>query len=182
MRMNPLEQAYHEIIEPQLARRESVILYDWPADQAALAKVREDAHPGIHRFAERFEWFVRGVELANGYHELTDAQELLNASKTQQPASPGGRDAGSARAQSTDGCHAARPACLLRCGPGCGSPGDGAAGKNVHPGGDGFRFLARVGMLGKRGRPLQDSDGWDWPGFGQLEDLGSCKFFYGWKV
>jgi lysyl-tRNA synthetase class 2 len=78
---DPLEQAYQEIIEPQLARRESVILYDWPADQAALAQVREDAHPGIHRFAERFEWFVRGVELANGYHELTDARELLSRQK-----------------------------------------------------------------------------------------------------
>jgi len=63
-------------IEPQLGREGPEILYDYPASQAALAKVvtREDGK----RVAERFELYYRGVELANGYHELTDAVELRN--------------------------------------------------------------------------------------------------------
>jgi len=49
-----------------------MILYDFPASQAALAQIRADDPP----VAERFELFVRGVELANGYHELLDPREL----------------------------------------------------------------------------------------------------------
>ena len=48
------------------------LLYDYPASQAALARVR----PGNPPVAERFELFVAGVELANGYHELLDPAEL----------------------------------------------------------------------------------------------------------
>jgi len=44
---------------------------DYPASQAALARIR-DADPPV---AERFELYVDGVELANGYHELTDPVE-----------------------------------------------------------------------------------------------------------
>jgi lysyl-tRNA synthetase class 2 len=47
-------------------------LYDFPASQAALAKIRGGQPP----VAERFELFCRGVELANGYHELLDANIL----------------------------------------------------------------------------------------------------------
>ncbi|MCG8606510.1 hypothetical protein MJD09_16190, partial [bacterium] len=51
-------------------------LYDFPAHQAALARVRpaSGSEPAV---AERFEVFVRGVELANGFVELTDADEQL---------------------------------------------------------------------------------------------------------
>jgi len=61
-------------IEPQLGREGPELLYEYPASQAALANVgrRED---GV-AVAERFELYWRGVELANGYHELTDADEL----------------------------------------------------------------------------------------------------------
>jgi len=61
-------------VEPQLGRDGPEILFDYPATQAALARVvdREDGQ----RVAERFEVYWRGVELANGYHELTDATEL----------------------------------------------------------------------------------------------------------
>jgi len=59
-------------VQPKLGQRGPTILYDWPASQAALAVVREEPHP----VAERFEVFVRGVELANGYHELLDSGEL----------------------------------------------------------------------------------------------------------
>jgi lysyl-tRNA synthetase class 2 len=47
-------------------------LHDYPADQAALARVR----PGEPPVAERFELYVQGMELANGYHELLAAQVL----------------------------------------------------------------------------------------------------------
>ena len=46
---------------------------DYPADQAALARVRGD---GADSRAARFELIIDGVEVANGYHELTDAAEL----------------------------------------------------------------------------------------------------------
>ena len=59
-------------VEPHLGRggRPSLML-DFPAGEAALARVR----PGDPPVAERFEAFVNGVELANGYHELTDPAE-----------------------------------------------------------------------------------------------------------
>ena len=46
-------------------------MHDFPASQAALARIRHDQPP----VAERFEVWVDGVELANGYHELVDADE-----------------------------------------------------------------------------------------------------------
>jgi lysyl-tRNA synthetase class 2 len=60
-----------ELVQPRLAVERPLILYDWPASQAALAQVHGD--PPV---ARRFELFVRGVELANGYHELLLASEL----------------------------------------------------------------------------------------------------------
>lgn len=59
-------------VESNLGVRQPDIVYDWPASQAALAKIRKDEID----VAERFELYVGGVELANGYHELTDADEL----------------------------------------------------------------------------------------------------------
>lgn len=59
-------------IEPTLGAAHPTILCDYPASQAALARVR-DGEPPV---AERFELYVRGVELANGYHELLDADTL----------------------------------------------------------------------------------------------------------
>lgn len=44
---------------------------DWPASQAALARIRDDDPP----VAERFEVYLGPLELANGYHELADATE-----------------------------------------------------------------------------------------------------------
>ena len=49
-----------------------VYLLDFPASQAALAQVRTGPPP----VAERFELYVDGIEIANGYHELRDAAEL----------------------------------------------------------------------------------------------------------
>jgi elongation factor P--(R)-beta-lysine ligase len=61
-----------ERVQPQLGLAWPVLLYDYPASQAALARVR----PGDPPVAERFELFVGGIELANGYHELLDPAEL----------------------------------------------------------------------------------------------------------
>ena len=59
-------------VQPHLGLERPLILYDYPASQAALARVREEDPP----VAERFELFVVGVELANGYHELLDPATL----------------------------------------------------------------------------------------------------------
>lgn len=61
-----------EKIQPRLGVERPALLYDYPASQAALACVRQDDPP----VAERFELYVSGIELANGYHELLDPQEL----------------------------------------------------------------------------------------------------------
>ena len=54
------------VVEPYLASEPvPVAVYDFPVSQAALAQVRD----GV---AARFEVYYRGVELANGFHELTD--------------------------------------------------------------------------------------------------------------
>lgn len=58
-------------IAPQLGQDRLTFLFDYPASQAALARVRADAPP----VAERFELFYQGIELANGFHELADADE-----------------------------------------------------------------------------------------------------------
>ena len=58
-------------IQPQFADDCMTVVHDWPASQAALARVR----PGTPPLAERFELYLGAVELANGYHELNDATE-----------------------------------------------------------------------------------------------------------
>ncbi len=60
-------------LEPTLGRGAPTFIFDYPADQAALARIRHDDPP----VAERFEVYANGIELANGYHELTDAGEQL---------------------------------------------------------------------------------------------------------
>lgn len=59
------------VIEAQLGCGRITVLYDYPASQAALARVRTGNPP----VAERFELYLDGIELANGFHELTDAGE-----------------------------------------------------------------------------------------------------------
>jgi lysyl-tRNA synthetase class 2 len=61
-------------VEPQLGRDRPEIIYHYPATQASLAQV-VTATDGTC-VAERFELYWRGVELANGFHELTDAADL----------------------------------------------------------------------------------------------------------
>ena len=55
------------VVEPWLSKKTSpVAVYDFPPSQAALAKIKNQK-------ASRFEIFYKGIELANGFHELTDA-------------------------------------------------------------------------------------------------------------
>ena len=60
-----------ELVYPALGKGGLTFIYDYPASQAALSRVR----PGEPPVAERFEAFMDGMELANGFHELTDAAE-----------------------------------------------------------------------------------------------------------
>ena len=60
------------LVEPHLGKEGLCVLYHYPATQAALAQKRL---LGDEEVAERFEVYYKGVELANGYHELTHAAE-----------------------------------------------------------------------------------------------------------
>ncbi len=63
-------------IQPALGREGFIdLVFDWPCSQSALAKTRTDSALRIE-LAERYEAFVDGEELANGYHELLDSSEL----------------------------------------------------------------------------------------------------------
>ena len=59
-------------LQPAFATDELLAVIDWPASQCALARLRHDADGTM---AERFELYLGPVELANGYHELADADE-----------------------------------------------------------------------------------------------------------
>lgn len=58
-------------IQPHLGKNRLTFVYDYPASQAALAQLK----PGNSNVAERFELFVDGIELANGFYELRDVEE-----------------------------------------------------------------------------------------------------------
>ncbi|MFT4924292.1 MAG: lysyl-tRNA synthetase class 2 [Phenylobacterium sp.] len=68
-----LQLLFSEVIEPKIGREVPCFIYHFPASQASLAKL----HQPDPRVAERFEVYFKGIELANGFHELTDADEQL---------------------------------------------------------------------------------------------------------
>lgn len=61
-------------VEPRLGQGRLTALTDYPAEASAQARLR--AGEGGLAVAARFELYREGIELANGYHELTDAEEL----------------------------------------------------------------------------------------------------------
>lgn len=67
-----LDLLLSQCVMPHLGNERPLVLFDYPASQAALAQVSE----GDPRVARRFELFVDGIELANGYDELRDPDEL----------------------------------------------------------------------------------------------------------
>ncbi len=58
-------------IEPRLGLKKPTFIYDYPVQQAALARLK----PGDETVAERFELYIGGLELANGFSELVDPEE-----------------------------------------------------------------------------------------------------------
>jgi len=69
-------------IEPHLGVGRPTLLMDYPPSQAALARIR----PGEPPVAERFELYIDGLELANGFHELGDAGEQAARFRAEQAA------------------------------------------------------------------------------------------------
>lgn len=61
-------------IQHKLGHERPCFVFDFPASQACMARIRP-GNPGV---AERFELYLDGVELANGYHELDDPTEQLS--------------------------------------------------------------------------------------------------------
>lgn len=78
-----LNAIMESVVIGKLGQTQPTILCDYPASQSALARIAE--RDG-HRVAERFELFYRGVELANGYHELLDAHALRERNRTNNAA------------------------------------------------------------------------------------------------
>lgn len=70
------------VVEPRLGRGQLTFIYDYPASQASLARVQ----PGDPPLAARFELYLNGVELANGFYELADADEQRMRFERQQHA------------------------------------------------------------------------------------------------
>ncbi|THA08307.1 elongation factor P--(R)-beta-lysine ligase [Rodentibacter pneumotropicus] len=66
-----LQFLFSEVVEPRIGQNAPVAVYHFPSSQAALAQLS----PEDHRVAERFEFYYKGLELANGFHELTDVNE-----------------------------------------------------------------------------------------------------------
>lgn len=67
-------------IEPKLPKNKPIFIYDYPASQAALAKIKSDKP----FFAERFELYINGIEIANAFSELIDAKEQRARLKKEQ--------------------------------------------------------------------------------------------------
>ena len=80
----PFEDAFFRVflqaVEPGLGFPRPVFLVDWPSSLAALARLKR----GDPRWAERFELFVGGLELANGFSELDDAAEQRRRLEAEQ--------------------------------------------------------------------------------------------------
>jgi lysyl-tRNA synthetase class 2 len=66
-----LDLLFSHLVQPHLGQQALCLVYDYPACQSSLARLK----PGQPKLTERVEIFVRGVELGNGFYELTDAEE-----------------------------------------------------------------------------------------------------------
>lgn len=61
-------------IEPHLGKKRPTFLFDYPAEMAALSKIKENNR----LYCERFELYISGIEIANAFTELTDPKEQLD--------------------------------------------------------------------------------------------------------
>ncbi|WP_019030176.1 elongation factor P--(R)-beta-lysine ligase [Colwellia piezophila] len=66
-----LQFIFTELVEPTIGVEQPQFIYNFPIAQASLARVSEEDS----RVAQRFECYYRGIELVNGFNELTDANE-----------------------------------------------------------------------------------------------------------
>lgn len=69
-----LQLIMHVLIEPHIGKNKPLFIHAYPSTQAALAQIIEDEQTGLP-VAARFEVYYQGLELANGYHELTNEKE-----------------------------------------------------------------------------------------------------------
>ena len=68
---NSFDETLSFKIEPHLGNKTPAFLYDYPASLASLSKLI----PGNMDYAQRFEFYIKGIELANGFTELIDPVE-----------------------------------------------------------------------------------------------------------
>ncbi|WP_343152721.1 elongation factor P--(R)-beta-lysine ligase [Buchnera aphidicola] len=68
---NLLEILFMKEIEPRIGKKYPICIYHFPRNQAALSAINVNDN----RIADRFEFFFKGIELGNGFYELTDAKE-----------------------------------------------------------------------------------------------------------
>ncbi|WP_018652464.1 elongation factor P--(R)-beta-lysine ligase [Actinobacillus capsulatus] len=68
-----LQFLFSEIVEANIGKERPTAVYHFPSSQAALAQISSEDH----RVAERFEVYYKSLELANGFHELSDAKEQM---------------------------------------------------------------------------------------------------------
>jgi elongation factor P--(R)-beta-lysine ligase len=66
-----LDMLFSHQVQPNLDNNALTMVYGFPAGQSSLARINQDNH----RITDRVEIFINGVELGNGYYELTDASE-----------------------------------------------------------------------------------------------------------
>jgi lysyl-tRNA synthetase class 2 len=71
LEQNLFDEIMVQDIEPRLGVEKPTFIYDYPAERGALARLKQD-DPSV---AERFELYIGGLELANGFSELVDSEE-----------------------------------------------------------------------------------------------------------
>ncbi len=69
-----LQFLFSEVVEANIGQERPTAVYHFPSTQAALAQISSEDH----RVAERFEFYYKGLELCNGFHELDDADEQIH--------------------------------------------------------------------------------------------------------
>ena len=74
-----LDFLFNHLIGSELGHDAPIFIYDYPVCQAALAQIRNDNYP----VAERFELFINGMEIANGFNELRDVDEQKTRFETE---------------------------------------------------------------------------------------------------
>lgn len=81
----PFEDLFYRIflnkIEMNLGKKVPTIIYNYPAQMASLAKISEENQ----KYAERFELYINGIELANAFSELTDENEQRKRAEKDNP-------------------------------------------------------------------------------------------------